>query len=124
MDELVRPALPLACGTLSGSRRPTPGGIMGTLTFSRNGFSPEKMSVPIALLLLFASPALAQRLPQTALPDHYRLTVTPDLPSATFTGDEEIDLHFTAPSNTVTLNAAEIEFESATIATGGSTQKA
>jgi aminopeptidase N len=99
---------------------------MGSLTFSRNRLSPEKVRMPMALLsvLLFALPAVAQRLPQTALPDHYRLTITPDLPSATFTGDEEIDLRITASTDNVTLNAAEIDFQSATISAGGSTERA
>ena len=71
-----------------------------------------------------AAPALAQRLPQTALPEHYRLTITPNLASATFAGDEEIDIRVTATTGIVVLTAAEIDFQDATISAGGSTQKA
>ncbi|HTJ30049.1 MAG TPA: M1 family metallopeptidase [Acidobacteriaceae bacterium] len=56
----------------------------------------------------------AQRLPDTARPEHYSLTLTPDLKSATFTGKESIDITLTQPSSTITLNAAEIKFTSVT----------
>ncbi len=63
----------------------------------------------------------AQRLPTTALPEHYTLLLTPDLQSATFTGKETIDLVLKEPSSTITLNAAEIKFVSVTAKVGDST---
>ena len=54
----------------------------------------------------------AQRLPGGVRPDHYSLTITPDLSAATFTGSEMIDVVLDAPSTAITLNAAEIEFVS------------
>jgi aminopeptidase N/puromycin-sensitive aminopeptidase len=52
----------------------------------------------------------AQRLPGGVRPEHYSLTITPDLKAATFAGSETIDVVLDAPSKTITLNAAEIEF--------------
>ena len=65
----------------------------------------------VVAFLLLALPALnAQRLPDGVHPEHYSLTLTPDLKAATFTGEETIDVVLDAPSKTVTLNAAEIKF--------------
>ncbi len=54
----------------------------------------------------------AQRIPTNAHPEHYTLHLTPDLKAATFTGDETINLTLDKPSTTITLNAAEIQFNS------------
>ena len=52
----------------------------------------------------------AQRLPEGVTPQHYALTITPDLEAATFVGIERIDLTLTRPARTITLNAAELTF--------------
>ncbi len=63
------------------------------------------------LVLLTVQPELwSQRLPKTVIPEHYQLTLTPDLKAATFTGEEQIDVRLTAPSAKITLNSAEIKF--------------
>jgi aminopeptidase N len=80
------------------------------------------LSRPAALfaaLLTLASVAVAQRLPTSVTPEHYTLALEPDLATATFTGSESIDVKLAAPSNTITLNAAEITFKSVTA--GGQT---
>jgi aminopeptidase N len=77
-----------------------------------------------AVFLASALPALAQRLPTNVAPSHYDLSVTPDLEKATFAGSERIDVTLKAPARTVTLNAAEIEFDTVTISAGGRTQRA
>ncbi|HEY8997423.1 MAG TPA: M1 family metallopeptidase, partial [Edaphobacter sp.] len=60
----------------------------------------------------FTSALHAQRLPGGVHPEHYSLTLTPDLKAATFTGEETIDVVLDQPSSEITLNAAEIDFES------------
>jgi aminopeptidase N len=74
--------------------------------------------------LLCVVPAFAQRLPQTVLPDHYQITLAPDLKAAKFSGEETIEVRLLAATAIVTLNSAEIEFQEADITAGGKTQKA
>ena len=77
------------------------------------------------LIFLTASAALqAQRLPTDVIPQHYVLTLEPDLKAATFTGKEEIDVTLEKPSTSITLNAAQITFQTVTIIAGGNTQRA
>jgi aminopeptidase N len=68
--------------------------------------------------------AHAQRLPDTVVPESYDLAFTPDLTKATFTGSETIQVKLRKPTSTVTLNAAELEFQEASISAGGTTQPA
>jgi aminopeptidase N/puromycin-sensitive aminopeptidase len=74
--------------------------------------------------LLTLSIATAQRLPETARPENYKLTFTPDLKNAKFEGDETIALRVLKPTSEITLNAVDIDFHEVTIASGGTTQKA
>ena len=73
----------------------------------------------VAAFLSLTVVSQAQRLPKTVLPEHYMLALTPDLKTATFTGDETIDVTLAEASKTITLNAIEITFKSVT-ATAGS----
>jgi aminopeptidase N len=66
----------------------------------------------------------AQRLPSTVFPEHYALTLTPDLNNATFAGVESIDLVLKNPTNLITLNSAEIAFQSVEITANGKPQTA
>jgi aminopeptidase N len=68
--------------------------------------------------------AEAQRLPRGVTPTHYDLTVVPDLATATFSGEETIDVDIAAPARTIVLNAAEIRFGRASVTAGGRTQTA
>ncbi len=52
----------------------------------------------------------AQRLPTTVRPQHYSLTLTPDLKAATFTGSEVIDVSLAEPTSSITLNAHDLTF--------------
>ncbi len=70
--------------------------------------------------LLFCATALAsaQRLPANVVPEHYDLTLTPDLKKATFSGEEVIRVRVLAPTDSITLHAAEIEFLEVTVRQG------
>src|SRR5258706_10870252 len=68
--------------------------------------------------------AVAQRLPEVAAPENYKLTFTPDLDKAKFEGDETISLRVLKPTSEITLNAIDIDFHEVTITSAGSTQKA
>jgi aminopeptidase N len=76
------------------------------------------------LLVFLPVFALAQRLPDTVLPQHYALTISPDFKTDSFSGAETITVRITKPTSTITLNALELELRDVTIAAGGKTQKA
>jgi aminopeptidase N/puromycin-sensitive aminopeptidase len=84
----------------------------------------NKMLAALTFVVLTFSMATAQRLPETAKPENYKLTFTPDLESAKFEGDETIALRVLKPTSEITLNALDIDFHEVTIASGGTTQKA
>ncbi len=77
-------------------------------------------------VLLLGTPriASAQRLPNTVLPEHYTLKLTPDLNAATFSGVETIDVTVKVAANSITLNAAEVAFQSVIITASGREQTA
>jgi aminopeptidase N len=76
--------------------------------------------VPVLLPLL----AGAQRLPFGVTPQHYNLTFTPDLEKAVFGGEETIDVEINRSTKIITLNAAELEFQEASVTEEGKTQPA
>ncbi len=77
-------------------------------------------------ILLFPSPgpARADRLPTTVRPEHYALTLTPDLKAATYSGSETIDVVLTEPATSITLNAVKIDFKTVKIGAQGEEQTA
>ena len=72
------------------------------------------LSAVISLFACFSAPA--QRLPENVVPDSYDLKFTPDLSSATFSGEETIHAHMQKAATSVVLNSAEIEIKEAAIA--------
>jgi len=84
----------------------------------------KRSSLLLACQFLAALPLLAQRLPDTVVPDAYDLKFTPDLGSATFAGEETIRVHLQKATTSVTLNSAEIEIKAASIASGDFKQAA
>ena len=78
----------------------------------------------IAFVVLTLSIATAQRLPETARPDNYKLTFTPNLEKANFEGEETISIRVLKPTSEITLNAVDIDFHDVSITARGTTQKA
>ena len=77
-----------------------------------------------SFFLIHARPAQAQRLPDSVRPESYSLTLTPDLKSATFAGIESIAVTVEGPVSSITLNAAEISFQTVTVTAAGKQQRA
>ena len=75
-------------------------------------------------IVLVCVSAEAQRLPDLAVPDNYRLTFTPDFDKDNFSGDETIQIRVLKPSSSLVLNALDIDFREVTIASGGAIQVA
>jgi aminopeptidase N len=75
-------------------------------------------------LAVIVSAASAERLSQSVKPEHYSLTLAPDLKAATFTGHESIDVTLAEPCASITLNSADITYKSVTITANGNTQTA
>ncbi|HET7707392.1 MAG TPA: M1 family metallopeptidase [Thermoanaerobaculia bacterium] len=77
------------------------------------------------LLTILTVPALfGARLPRVVIPEHYVLTVTPDIEAERFSGEVTIEAGVQLPTDTIELNSAEIQFRSAEVTAAGQTQKA
>ena len=63
------------------------------------------------------------RLPRAVVPGRYDVTLTPDLAAATFTGDVKIALDVREATDTVVLNAAELDVTAAWVADGAGTSR-
>lgn len=84
----------------------------------------KRLIAIFAFALTTFSLAVAQRLPEVAVPENYKLTFTPDLEKAKFEGDETISIRVLKSTSAITLNAVDIDFHEVTIANGGSSQQA
>src|SRR6201997_4261183 len=78
----------------------------------------------LAFVPMLVPVARAQRLPELATPENYKLTIDVNLEKENFTGDETIAIRVLKPTSTIVLNAAEITFAETTISAGGKTQTA
>ncbi len=81
--------------------------------------TPTRASSPAAQLS--ATPAAAAvavptQLPTSVRPVHYAIAVTPDAANLRFAGTVAIDVDVLEPTGSITLNAAELEFQSAAVA--------
>ncbi|MCU1313004.1 MAG: peptidase family, partial [Acidobacteriaceae bacterium] len=96
-----------------------------TLSFSSPARAWAALFAAAVALFLFATPSLpAQRLPDAVRPEHYALNLTPNINKATFAGDESIDVTIKQPVNSITVNAAELQFQSVSVNAGGREMKA
>jgi len=76
------------------------------------------------MVVVLCAFAAAQRLPELAVPTNYQLTFTPDFSTDKFAGNETIRIEVKKPTSEIVLNSADIEFQSATITSGGQSQTA
>jgi aminopeptidase N/puromycin-sensitive aminopeptidase len=91
---------------------------------ARSGRARFTVLLLCCLAVLPTTKLLGQRLPSTVRPEHYSLTLTPDLKAAAYTGVESIDINVAEPANTIVLNSIEIEFQSVSVTAGGKKQVA
>ncbi len=84
----------------------------------------KRIFAMLSFLVLAISLASAQRLPEVARPENYKLTFRPDLDNARFEGDETIAVRLLKPASEITLNAVDIDFHEVSVTSGGVTQKA
>ncbi|HJZ62800.1 MAG TPA: M1 family metallopeptidase [Candidatus Acidoferrum sp.] len=77
----------------------------------------------LGVLCGFVCGAEAQRLPGNVKTEAYELTFTPNLEKATFGGEELIRVKLEKATKTITLNAAEVEFQELSVTAGGTKQK-
>src|ERR1700733_5674667 len=90
----------------------------------KENLSMKRILTSVLFALTTLSLAGAQRLPESARPENYKLTFTPDLEKATFQGDETISVRMLKSTSEITLNAVDIDFQDVAITSGGATQKA
>src|SRR6476646_4822804 len=116
----VRKEMQQPCALLSAVQKTSIGKPIQTLRTIQ-----MKRILSVTTFLVFAiSMAAAQRLPEVARPENYKLTFTPDLENAKFEGDETITVRVLKPTSKITLNAVDIDFHEVNIANGGAQQKA
>jgi puromycin-sensitive aminopeptidase len=86
----------------------------------RGPLSARSAVVLAALVVTFVwVPALsAQRLPSTVVPEHYALSLTPDLQAETFDGEVRIRVKLLEPTSRIVLHAAGLNVISAGITAG------
>ena len=64
----------------------------------------KRILAVISFAMATFSLAAAQRLPEGAAPENYKLSFTPDLDKATFEGDETISIRVLQPTSEITLD--------------------
>jgi aminopeptidase N len=74
--------------------------------------------------LFIACFASAQRLPQTATPENYQLSVAPNFTKDNFSALETIQVRVLKATSQIVLNSADIDLQEATISSAGDTQQA
>ena len=62
-----------------------------------------------------SGPEVPTQLPRNTRPIHYSISVVPDAANLRFTGSEVIDIEIVQPTDSITLNAAALEFQAVTL---------
>jgi aminopeptidase N len=83
-----------------------------------------RLALAAVLLTAWSIAAPAQRLLRTVVPEHYDIHLVPDFATDTFAGKVTITVRLTQPTPTITLHAAEIDFQEVSIAANGTRQAA
>lgn len=78
----------------------------------------QAIAAPATSAVDATADVVPSQLPRNAAPLHYAITVTPDAEKLTFDGNVHIEFMLKTPSDSVTLNAADIDFRAVTIAKG------
>jgi aminopeptidase N len=78
-----------------------------------------KRGAILCAAVLISAAVHAQRLPGVAIPQHYTLQLTPNLQTATFTGEETIDLTLAQATDVIVLNAWQLKFDAVTAEVDG-----
>lgn len=78
----------------------------------------------IGALLVLPFVCSAQRLPELAVPENYKLTWTPNFSNDSFAGEEAIQIKVLKPTPEIVLNSVDIDIQEASITSGGGTQEA
>src|ERR1700757_970382 len=84
----------------------------------------KRIFLSLAFLTLLAALASAQRLPELAVPENYKLDFAPDFDKDIFAGEETIQIRILRPTSQIMLNSAEIDFQEAKVSSGGASQAA
>ncbi len=88
----------------------TPGGFN-----TADGLPPTVPPPPPAAMVDTVDTSLPTQLPRSAVPRHYAITVAPHADTLKFDGKVKIDFEQVQPSNTITLNAADLAIGSAVL---------
>lgn len=87
-------------------------------------FATVSLAALVAPAVLAAPAAsVATQLPRNVVPSHYDVTLTPNAAAMTFAGEVKIDLEVKAPTDTITLQAADLTFRSASLSGVGPATK-
>src|SRR6266403_2330677 len=79
------------------------------LVFTLAGCRPAQQQQQVS------TPEVPTHLPRTARPLSYAISVVPDAPNLRFTGSTNIEIQVLQQTDSITLNAADLEFQSATV---------
>ncbi|MEQ1896514.1 MAG: M1 family metallopeptidase [Vicinamibacterales bacterium] len=86
---------------------------------------PRRAALAVILILAALTVSLtAQRLPPSVSPRHYALWFAPDFATDTFRGTAHIEVTTTRRTTSLTLHAAELTFDAASVTARGRTQTA